>query len=140
MATPTNTQFSVAAHVMTYLAAADGRAVGATELAASANVNPVHVRKVLGPLRDAGLLASTAGRSGGWRLACDPRTTTLADVWAVVQGDDPVLGLHGPSPDCPVGRQVAADLGAVERRVAAAVRDELARTTVADLGSAVPVG
>ena len=70
MARPTSTHFAVAVHVLTYLAAvaAESRAVSSEELAASANVNPVHVRRVLGPLRDAGLVSSRPGPRGGWGL------------------------------------------------------------------------
>lgn len=137
MATPTNTQFAVAVHVLGYLGTAGaGRLVGASELAASTAANPVHVRKVLGPLRDAGLLESSVGKTGGWRLVVDPAELTLATVWRVVQGDDPVVGLHAPDPACPVGRQVRDDLQVVERRMAAALEAELERTTIAELGFA----
>ncbi|GGM14490.1 Rrf2 family transcriptional regulator [Nakamurella endophytica] len=134
MATPLKTRFAVAVHVLTYLAATgDGRAVGATELAASTRVTPVHVRRVLGPLRRAGLVASRPGVHGGWVLRGRPADVTLGQVWRLLQGDDPVLGLHGPDPRCPIGRRIGAALSGYEREVAAAVEATLGRRTVQDV-------
>ncbi|TQL67768.1 BadM/Rrf2 family transcriptional regulator [Nocardioides albertanoniae] len=137
MATPTNTRFAVAVHVLTYLAscAAAGRTtpVGSEELAGSTAVNPVHVRKVLGPLRAAGLVSSWPGARGGWELAADPEVVDLAQVWRVLQGDDPVLGIHGPNPACAVGANIQGVLTDLDRRVARAVLAELEAITLADV-------
>lgn len=137
MATPTNTRFAVAVHVLTYLAscAAAGRTapVSSDELAGSTAVNPVHVRKVLGPLRTAGLVRSRPGAHGGWELAADPKTVNLAQVWQVLQGDDPVLGIHGPNPACPVGAGVQGALVDLDRRVAKAVLAELEGISLNDV-------
>jgi len=134
VARPTNTQFAVAVHVLTYLSGIDGaRPVSSDELSESTNVNPVHVRRVLGPLREAGLVESRPGVHGGWTLLRDPAQVTLAEVWRLLQGDDPVLAVHGPNPRCPVGQDIQRSLLAIDRAVAAAVEAELARTTVRDL-------
>ncbi|WP_141015139.1 Rrf2 family transcriptional regulator [Nocardioides sambongensis] len=137
MARSTNTQFAVAVHVLTYLAAgaAAGRRtpVGSEELAGSTSVNPVHVRKVLGPLRAAGLVRSRAGAHGGWELAVEPGAVTLAQVWRLLQADDPVLGIHGPNPACAVGATIQGVLSEVDQRVTNAIVDELGRTTLGDV-------
>lgn len=135
MARSTNTQFAVAVHVLAYLAggAADGRAVSSDELSESTNVNPVYVRRVLGPLRDAGLVRSRPGVHGGWELAAEAGDVTLGQVWRLLQRTDPVLGLHGPDPACPVGRNVQESLTALDRAVADAVATELERFTVNDV-------
>jgi len=137
MARSTNTQFAVAVHVLTYLAAsaAAGRTtpIGSQELAGSAAVNSVHVRKVLGPLRAAGLTRSRAGAHGGWELAVDPGAVTLAQVWTLLQQDDPVLGLHGPNPACVVGGNIQGVLADLDRRVTAAIVAELDAITLSDV-------
>lgn len=138
MAGPTNTQFAVAVHVLTYLSGMRDRGpIGATELAASTNVNAVHVRRVLGPLREAGIVTSSPGAKGGWELAREPEDITLADVWRLVQGPDHVIGLHAPSPDCPVGQAINVSLTDVDRKVAAAVEAELGSQTIAHLAAGV---
>jgi Rrf2 family protein len=133
MPTPTNTQFSVAVHVLTYLAGNPDRPVSSDELGASTQVNPVHVRRVLGPLRAADLVESRPGARGGWHLARPATDITLADVWQLLQGDDPVLGHHVPSPQCPVGRDIASQLVTLDAEIAEAMTARLRRTTIADL-------
>lgn len=134
MARSKNTQFAVAVHVLTYLAGqTDGRQVSSDELSESTNVNPVYVRRVLGPLREAALVRSRPGVRGGWELAADPRDITLAQVWRLLQGDDPVLGLHGPDPACPIGRNIQESLTCLDQMVADAVAAELERFTVLDV-------
>ncbi|WP_313407478.1 Rrf2 family transcriptional regulator [Aeromicrobium sp.] len=137
MARSTNTQFAVAVHVLTYLSAsaAAGRTdpVGSEELAGSAAVNPVHVRKVLGPLRAAGLVRSRAGAHGGWELAADPGDVTLARVWRLLQGDDPVLGIHGPNPACAVGGSIQGVLVDLDRHVTDAIVARLDAITLRDI-------
>ena len=150
MARPTSTQFAVAVHVLTYLAgiaaesrpaspAPQARAVSSEELALSANVNPVHVRRVLGPLREAGLVLSRPGPRGGWGLGRPAAEITVAQVWDLVQGHEPVLGLHGPNPACPVGRSIQQSLTDLDALARQAVRAELDRVTVADLAAGVVV-
>lgn len=133
MAHPTNTQFALAVHMLTLLGGSPGQALSSEVLAGSAGSNPVHVRRVMAHLREADLVSSRPGPSGGWQLVDGPEKVTLADAWRAVQGDDPLLGLHGANPDCPVGRRIQAELQAVDRRAAAAVEDELSETTVAQL-------
>ena len=134
---PTNTQFAVAVHVLTYLSATGGeRPVSSDELSGSTNTNPVYVRRVLGPLREAGLVHARQGSQGGWTLGRPAADITLADVWSLLQGDEPVLGLHGPNPKCPVGAGIQDALHDVDDAVAAALRAELGRRTIADLVTA----
>jgi Rrf2 family protein len=150
MARPTSTQFAVAVHVLTYLASTSAeaeaerpggqaRAVSSEELAQSVNANPVHVRRVLGPLRDAGLVSSRPGPGGGWGLGRPAADITAAEVWDLVQGDDHLLGLHGPNPACPVGHSIQQSLVDLDARARQAVRSELERVTVADLAACVVV-
>lgn len=133
VAHPTNTQFAVAVHVLTLLAGAPGQVLSSGLLAGSAGANPVHVRRVLGALRRAGLVTSRPGVHGGWQLERAAGMVTLADVWRAVQGDDPLVGLHGAAPRCTVGQRIQLALVDVDRRAARAVELELARTTISDL-------
>lgn len=140
MTSASNTQYAVALHVLSYLAAVAGsdrgaRPVGSDELAASIGVTPVHVRRVLGPLREAGLVVSRSGAGGGWSLGRPAGEIRLVEVWDALIGDDSVFGLHRPLPDCVVGRQVQHDLTALSEALAADVRARLASLTVADLGA-----
>ena len=147
MAGQANTQFAVAVHFLTYLAGAgQGRPVSSEEVARSAAVSPVYLRRALGPLRAAGLVRSRPGSGGGWELCRAPEDIGLDAVWSIVQGGDAVLGLHGPSPDCPIGAGLIRVFDGIERGVAAAIERELAGRTVRDVlrdaleTTAAPVG
>ena len=134
MPAPTNTQFAVAVHVLTYLAAlGDQRPVSSDELSGSTNTNPVYVRRVLGPLREAGLVSARQGSHGGWALARPAADIRLDEVWSVLQGDAAVLGLHGPNPRCPIGAAIQRTLHDIDAEIRAAVQAELGERTVADL-------
>ena len=131
MAGPANTQFAVAVHFLAYLAGAgQGRPVSSDEVARSAAVSPVYLRRVLGPLRAAGLVRSRPGSGGGWELCRSPDEIGLDEVWSIVQGEHAVLGLHGPSPDCPIGAGLIGVFDGIEGRVAAAIERELAACTI----------
>ena len=133
MSRPTNTQFALAVHVLTMLAALPHELRSSEAMAASAGSNPVHIRRVLGRLRNAGMVASRPGPHGGWQLLHAPEQTTLAEVWRAMNGDDPVLGLHDANPDCEVGQRIQSNLELIDRRAAAAIERELEMTTLAEL-------
>jgi Rrf2 family protein len=138
MAGPANTQFALGVHLLTLLAGHPGQALSSETMCESARANPVHARRVLGELRRAGLVGSRPGPRGGWQLTHAPEAITLADVWDAVHGDQPVLGLQGAYPECPVGREIQGALIDIDREVAAAVRTQLASRTVAQLAAQVP--
>jgi Rrf2 family protein len=136
MAQPTNTQFALAVHVLTLLTAQPEDMRTSEQLAGSAGSNPVHVRRVLGQLRRAGLVSSRPGPRGGWVVregACD---VTLREIWEAVNGDDPVLAVHSAALDCVPGQRIQAELERIERRAAAALGAELERTTLGELARA----
>jgi Rrf2 family protein len=133
MAHPTNTRFSLGVHLLTLLARSPGEMIDSVVLSVSPGTNPVHVRRVLGQLRDQGLVRSQPGVGGGWALAVPAEQIDLGQVWRALNGDDPVLGLHVPDPDCPTGRLVQSNLRALDRRAFQALVDELGRVTVADV-------
>jgi len=133
MARPTNTQFAVAVHVLTMLAGLPRELQSSEVMASSVGTNPVHIRRILARLREAGFVTSRPGPHGGWQLLRSPEETTLADVWRVINGDDPVLGVHEADPNCVEGQSIQANLERVDRRALAALEAELETTTLADL-------
>jgi Rrf2 family protein len=133
MPAPTNTQFSLAVHMLTLLGSQTPELVSSEFLSASAGTSPEHVRRVLAPLRRAGLVRSRPGPSGGWQLdhaGCD---TTLGEIWRAVHGDDGVLGVHSAAPECTVGQRIQTELEEVERRAVEALVAELDQVTLGQL-------
>lgn len=133
MADSSNTQFAIGVHVMTLLSAHDGERVSSEVLAGSAGSNPVHVRRILGRLREAGLVDSIPGPGGGWLNVRSPEEVNLADVRRALHAGDRVLGVHGAHPDCTVGQRIQAELESIDDRAVEALDRELERTTLAEL-------
>jgi Rrf2 family protein len=133
MPAPTNTQFSLAVHVLTLLGSEAPALVSSEFLAGSAGTSPEHVRRVLAPLRRAGMVRSKPGPSGGWQLdraGCD---TTLGEIWRAVHGDEGVLGIHSAAPECTVGQRIQSELEEIERRAVEALVAELDQVTLGTL-------
>jgi len=63
-----------------------GTTVTKYEIAESEGISPAYVEQLMMPLRLAGLVASHRGRSGGFSLARDPETITVAEVLRAVEG------------------------------------------------------
>jgi Rrf2 family protein len=134
---PTNTQFAVAVHALTMLANLSAEPLSSERISGSVGSNPVYVRRVLGQLREAGVVASRPGVNGGWELLADPAAVRLGDVWRVIHADAPVLGVHA-TPDCPVGQEITRTLADIDRRAARALEAELDDVTIADVMAGVP--
>jgi Rrf2 family protein len=131
-----NSRLTIAVHALAWMALArrrDGREeLTSEEVAASVNTNPVVVRRSLGDLRRAGLVEVRHGPGGGWRLTRPVEAITLLDVYDAVE-TDPLFALHHGEPNlqCPVGKGIRPALRIVYGEVEGAMRERMARTTVA---------
>ena len=101
-----------------------GAQVGLAELAERENLSAPLVAKVLGKLREAGLVRAVRGRRGGYELAASPEEVTVASVFRAVSPGSLVQGCFNderqPSrPDCPHESDcgLRAVLGYLEGRV-----------------------
>lgn len=104
-------------------------------LAASVNVNPVVIRRLLGQLKAAGLIRVTRG-SGGCAAAKPLAEITVLDVYRAVEcvEQDSLFHFHeNPNPDCPVGRNIHAVLGDKLGRIQRAMEAEMASITLAEI-------
>jgi Rrf2 family protein len=129
-----NTRFAVAVHILTVLQSRNGEPATSEYIASSVGTNPSLIRRLTSQLTRAGLAKAQRGTGGGAVLGRPAERITLLDVYRAVDEDPEVIPIHRTaSPRCPVGRHIQ---GALEARVDAverAMRDELARTTLADL-------
>ena len=132
-----NSRLTIAVHALAWMALAQRRGqpvLTSEQVAASVNTNPVIIRRSLGDLRRAGLVAVRHGAGAGWSLTRAPAEITLLDVYHAVAAE-PLFALHHTVPNlsCPVGKGIRPTLGAVYGRVERAVCDELADTSIADI-------
>jgi Rrf2 family protein len=132
-----NSKLTIAAHALTWLALAHHRGrevLTSDEVAASINTNPVIVRRSLGDLQRAGLVAARRGTGAGWRLSRPPGEISLLDVYAAVS-PEPLVALHHSEPNllCPVGYGIRPALTEIYDDAADAFRAALAGRTIAGL-------
>ena len=80
----TNTQFSIAVHMMAGLGYLPERHLTSTTLARSVNTSPSFVRRVLSKLSKAGLVHTSTGKSGSCWLARKPGKISLLDIYRAV--------------------------------------------------------
>jgi Rrf2 family protein len=67
---------------------ADEAPLSTATLAAAFDLPPTYLNKQLQPLAKVGILTSTPGARGGFRLARDPARITLLDVVVAIEGKD----------------------------------------------------
>jgi Rrf2 family protein len=113
--------------------------VTSERIASIVHTHPVVVRRVLGALREAGLVTSQPGPGGGWKLTRDASTITLCDVYRAVEGES-TFPHRAPSEQCPFGERLPAVLEACFREAEAAMERQLAQVTIADVLDAVRGG
>lgn len=80
----TNTQFSIAVHLLAGLACQGAEGTTSGHLAESVNTSPSFVRRTLAKLSKAGLVESSTGKGGACWLAKDSGAISLLDIYRAV--------------------------------------------------------
>lgn len=104
-------------------------------LAASTNINPVIIRKLLSQLKSAGLVTVARG-TGGASIAKPLKEISFLDIYRAVECVDQEGLFHfheNPSTDCPVGRNIHLILDDKLLKVQEAMERELAAFTLEDV-------
>ena len=131
-----SSRFTLAVHIFACIEAfGDENKVTSDFLAASANVNPVIIRKILGQLKGAGLINVARG-TGGTTLAKPLGEITFLDIYRAVECVDNCDLFHfheNPNPECPVGGNIHNILDDKLQRVQSAMERELASITLEDV-------
>ena len=130
-----SSRLAVAVHILGYLVRRGGAPTASPEIAASVNTNPVVVRRLIGLLREAGLVTVQQGAAGGAALAKPPEEITLLDVFRAVDPPDELFSMHAhcPARGCGIGAHIQDSLRGVFGRAESALEEELARVTVRDV-------
>jgi Rrf2 family protein len=132
-----NSRLTIAVRALAWMALAQRQGrdlLTSDQVAASVNTNPVIIRRSLGTLRRAGLVAVRHGAGAGWSLARAPERISLLDVYDAVE-QEPLFGMHRTEPnlECRVGRGIRPALDQVYGGVEQTRRRELGRTSIADV-------
>lgn len=129
-----NSRLAVAAHIVTVLATKRDEFVPSHYVAGSVNTNPVVIRRILGALTRAGIVASEKGKAGGSKLVRCPDDITLWDL-SVALGEEHLFAVHkNPiNAKCPVSCRMKEALGKAFAEAEGAAQARLKTVTVKDL-------
>ena len=131
-----SSRFTIAIHMLTCMETfKDEYKVTSEFLAASINVNPVIIRRILSQLKEAGIIEVKRG-TGGAAPAKPLEEITFLDVYRAVEciEENTLFHFHeNPNPDCPVGRNIHKILDGRLLKVQQAMELELQGLTMADV-------
>lgn len=125
-----NTRFATGVHAMVLLAAEPNMLHTSEAIAARLETNPVVVRRVFSLLHHAGLVESHKGPSGGSKLSHSPKQITLADIYKALDTGDL---FHTAEFAGEEAAQTAGALQQVFKGIERTLRDELSKTTLAQI-------
>ena len=131
-----SSRFTIALHIFTAMDVfGKDYKVTSDFLAGSIGTNPVIIRRLLGQLKDAGLITVARGTGG-----CEPTRPlaeiTFYDVYKAVDSveDETLFHMHEhPNPKCPVGRNIKALLDDKLLDIQTAMENRMKQHTVAEL-------
>ncbi len=106
-------------------------------LATSVNTNPVIIRRIMGYLKNQGLITTATGHDGA-KLIKSAKDINLLDVYKAVEltAGNQLFSLHeNTNPHCPIGRHIngvlATHLGAARK----ALESSLSEVSISELAS-----
>ena len=117
--------------VLASLAQEPARHRAATELAERTRLSRPTVSKVLKGLQRAGMVISSRGAQGGYRLARSPEKITAAQILDVFEGPIAITEFSGASSQCGIERQCR--VGGAWQRINAGIRRALEDVTLDQL-------
>jgi len=117
--------------VMTCLAGAGDEVQSAQALAERARLELPTVSKLLKQLAQAGLVVSTRGINGGYRLARRPREITIADIVTAMEGPIGMTECSAHAGTC--GHEPHCGVRVNWRRISQAIAAALESVTLADM-------
>ncbi len=131
-----SSRFTIAIHMMTCMETfKEEHKITSDFLAASINVNPVIIRRILSQLKDAGLIEVKRG-TGGAVVRKPLDEITFLNIYRAVEciEENTLFHFHeNPNPNCPVGKNIHNILDDKLHRVQAAMERELESITLADV-------
>ena len=137
-----NSQFVVATHIMTLLAAhklylREYACAKSEMIAKSVNTNPVVIRRILSKLREANLVISKSGPHGGSEIAKHPSKIKLSEIYEAVDDEGTLFHMHYGEPNhfCPVGGHIQESLKETIEKAEDSVKKVLSKKTLLQIAN-----
>ncbi len=129
-----SSRLSIALHALVHLHAQPGKSLTSSALATCLMTNPVVVRRILGELREAGIVEASKGPNGGWTLSRPASGITLQQVYAAM-GERLLLRTESDPGDrtCAIVRSVDRVMSDFLDDAEALLAARLARVTLRDI-------
>lgn len=129
-----NTQFAIAAHIMTALAYRQGKDTSSAELALSVNTSASFIRRTLAKLSKAGLVKTTVGKTGACRLEKAPERISLLDIYRAVDAPK-AFAIHPyeEQKNCRVSCRIKASLERALERAQSGMEASLSKISLAEI-------
>lgn len=130
-----DSRLSSVLHALLHMAEQEGPVTSDT-LAQCLGTNPVVVRRTMGYLREAGIVASDRGHAGGWRIQADLGAITLRQLHEAL-GEPAMfaIGNRHETPECLVEQSVNAALEDTFAEAEALLLQRFSEITLADLAA-----
>jgi Rrf2 family protein len=130
----TNTQFSIAVHLMIALGCNGERQATSGKLASSVNTSPSFVRRILAKLSKANLVSTTTGKSGSCLLAKKPEDISLLEIYHAVDAPK-TFAIHDypVQSRCRVSCGIEATMNQVLAKAQKSFEETLAETSLAEV-------
>ncbi|MEX0277415.1 MAG: Rrf2 family transcriptional regulator [Ruegeria sp.] len=130
-----NSRLALALHTLGHMASEPERVRTSAQIAQHSGTNPVVVRRVLGRLKQAGLLLSEKGHAGGWWLAKSPQDITLADVYLALDEQMIAQEYSGQALSCSVEQALHDKVTVVLEEIERSLVQRLASTSISDISA-----
>jgi len=130
-----SSRFTVAVHILSLVTIENSTLCTSEWIAESVNTNPVVIRRVMGKLKNAGLIQVRRG-TGGASLLKPLKDISLLDVYQAVEvvEEGELFQFHeNPNPNCPVGANIQAVLELILNRAQEAMERILDEVTMEEL-------
>lgn len=132
-----NSQFTIALHIVGFLAARDGEPLTSERLARTYGTSAVVLRRVLAKLQKAGLVETQRGVGGGAVLARRPTKINLREVFEAVSAHTELIQRHPGEGEGGVAPVLADYINELYAEAEQALLAKLERVTVAAMDRTV---
>lgn len=129
-----NTRFSTGVHALVLLALEPSALQTSETIAGKLATNPVVIRRVFSLLRQADLVTSHKGPSGGSQLARSAKEITLKDIYRALE---PSAVFHEAAVSGPGADLVSKELARAFKAAEAGLMEALAETTLHSIAKRV---